>query len=201
MAAACVAVLLAVAAPLGAKDKEKSSLPDFVWQAKSVTVEILPDSADPADDLYANQKAQENVEKALLSWGRFRVEQEESVADLVIGVRKGSGKVASPTISRGPGASRPGTGQTTDDTIRIGVHTPRNQGSSETAPGVEVGIVDDTLEVFQSGHPAPVWKYSAKDALKAPGMAAVEKLRDAVEEAEDAAKQKQSKSPAPKKTP
>jgi len=38
---------------------------------------------------------------------------------------------------------------------------------------------------------APVWQLTAKDALKPPGVAAVEEFRKAVEELEKAAQQKQ----------
>lgn len=69
------------------------------------------------------------------------------------------------------------------------------------APGVAVGGSDDVFEVFSAGSEgAPIWRYVAKDGLKAPGMVAVGKFREAVEEAEQAAKQQSSKS-TPKKNP
>ncbi|HKQ88454.1 MAG TPA: hypothetical protein VJS43_16980 [Candidatus Acidoferrales bacterium] len=197
--AVAAAALLAAVVSARPKHKKETVLPDFVWQARSVAVVILPDSPEPANDPLANHKAQENVEDAFLKWGRFRLEQERSVADLIIAVRKGSGKLATPTISHGPMDSPPGTIEATDDTIRIGVKT-RGTAAAEPVPGVEVGAADDLLEVFQAGSDAPIWKYSAKDALKAPGMPAVGKFREAVEEAEQAAK-KQQPQPAQKKAP
>jgi len=197
--AAATVTLLVASVSASPKNKKTVLLPDFVWQAKSVAVVILPGSPEPADDPLANHKAQENVERAFLKWGRFRVEQEPSVADLVIGVKKGTGKVANPTIGHGPMDSPPGTVEATDDTIRVGV---KGRGTDDTkpAPGVEVGAADDTIEVFQSGSNAPVWRYIAKDSLKAPGVIAVGKFREAVEEAEEAAKQRQQSKQAGKTT-
>lgn len=183
------------------KHKKEVTLPDFVWQARTVAVMILPGSPEPADDPLANHKAQENVEDALLKWGRFRLEMEPSVADLVIEVRKGSGKIANPTISHGPMDAPPGTIEATDDTIRVGVQQ-RRPTNEPPAPGVEVGGSDDVFQVFVAGSSAPIWKYVSKDGLKAPGMLAVGKFREAVEEAEQTAKQKQQpQKPAVKKTP
>jgi len=198
--AIAIAAFLAPMALAKPKHKKEAILPDFVWQAQSVAVVILPDSPEPADDPLANHKAQENVEDAFLKWGRFRVEQERSVADLIIEVRKGSGKIANPTISHGPMDSPPGTIEATDDTIRVGVKQ-RQPMNAAPAPGVAVGGSDDVFEVFSAGSEgAPIWRYVAKDGLKAPGMVAVGKFREAVEEAEQAAKQQSSKS-TPKKNP
>ena len=50
---------------------------------------------------------------------------------------------------------------------------------------------------------APVWKCIAKDGLKAPGVAAVDQFRIAIEESEKAAaeKQQQSQQQGQKKNP
>jgi hypothetical protein len=201
-----MALGLALAAgPAIAKKKEKVLLPDFVLKAQTVVVLILPDTGEPMNDPFANRKAQEEVEKALMKWGRFRLSQDASTADLVIAVRKGSGKIANPTINGGPVDTRPGTIETTDNQIRIGVKqgTPPNgpesgDATSSTArasPGMEVGSSDDMFQVFRAdiytGHDAPVWQYVAKDGLKPPSVTAVEQFRKAVEEAEKAAAQKQ----------
>jgi hypothetical protein len=74
---------------------------------------------------FANQKAQEEVEKAIMKWGRFRLTQEAFTADLVIGVRKGAGKIANPTISGGPVDTRPATIETTPGQIRVGAQKGR----------------------------------------------------------------------------
>ena len=194
------ASLFALAVWASPKDKQPPLVPNFVWKAQTVTVIVPADAPEPADDPRANEKAREDVENAILKWGRFRVEQEASVADLVIQVRKGSGKIANPTVSHPPVDSH-GTINATDDTIRVGGHSGGGQNGA-AAPGWEVGGSDDTFEVLQSGNNSPVWKYSAKDALKAPAMVAVSKFRDAVEQAEEAAKRKQQAPQTPaQKTP
>jgi hypothetical protein len=198
-------MLALVAAMVSAKKKEKIALPDFVLKAETVVVLILPDTGEPMNDPFANRKAQEDVEKALMKWGRYRLAQEASTADLVIAVKKGSGKIANPTINGGPVDTRPGTIETTDNQIRIGAQQGRPPNGPESAdptspdgrasPGMEMGSSDDMFEVFRAdiytGHDAPVWQYVAKDGLKPPAVTAVEQFRKAVEEAEKAAAQKQ----------
>lgn len=201
-----MALALALAAGTGsAKKKEKVLLPDFVLKAQTVVVLILPDAGEPMNDAFANRKAQEEVEKALMKWGRYRLTQDASTADLVIAVKKGSGKIANPTINGGPVDTRPGTIETTDNQIRIGAQQGRPPNGPESgdatgtsgraSPGMEVGSSDDMFEVFRAdiyaGHDAPVWQYVAKDGLKPPSVTAVEQFRKAVEESEKAAAQKQ----------
>lgn len=201
-----MALALALAAGMGsAKKKEKVLLPDFVLKAQTVVVLILPDAGEPMNDPFANRKAQEEVEKALMKWGRYRLTQDASTADLVIAVKKGSGKIANPTINGGPVDTRPGTIETTDNQIRIGAQQGRPPNGPESgdatgtsgraSPGMEVGSSDDMFEVFRAdiyaGHDAPVWRYVAKDGLKPPSVTAVEQFRKAVEESEKAAAQKQ----------
>ena len=201
-----MALALALAAGMGsAKKKEKVLLPDFVLKAQTVVVLILPDAGEPMNDPFANRKAQEEVEKALMKWGRYRLTQDASTADLVIGVKKGSDKIANPTINGGPVDTRPGTIETTDNQIRIGAQQGRPPNGPESgdatgtsgraSPGMEVGSSDDMFEVFRAdiyaGHDAPVWQYVAKDGLKPPSVTAVEQFRKAVEESEKAAAQKQ----------
>src|SRR5208283_1693204 len=77
-AATMVAMALGVALAAGtatAKKKEKVLLPDFVLKAETVVVLILPDAGEPMNDPFANRKAQEEVEKALMKWGRYRLTQ------------------------------------------------------------------------------------------------------------------------------
>jgi hypothetical protein len=193
----------------GAKKKEKAYLPDYVWKAQRVLVVILPDSGEPVDAPNTNRKTQEEVEKAFMKWGRYQLVQDASQADLVVGVRKGTGKIANQTISGGPVDSRPTTIETTDNQIRIGgqqghptdvtqegTPTGMNGPSDKAHTGMQVGAEDDVFKVFKGGLPypvdnAPVWNYVSKDGLKPPGMTAVEQFRKAVEESEKAAAQKQ----------
>jgi hypothetical protein len=218
MGAASITVALAAAVVMaasasGAKKKEKVYLPDYVLKAKTVLVMILPDAGEPTDDPLANRRAQEEVEKAFMKWGRFQLTLDAQLADLVIGVRKGTGKIANPTINGGPVDSRPGTVETTDDAIRVGVMKGRPPdvtqpggptgtngagGSTTDRPhtGVEVGAQDDMFKVFQGKvqYPVdnpPVWKCTEKDGLKAPDVKAVTEFRKALEESEKAAAQQQ----------
>lgn len=211
---AAMALVVMLAGLASAKEKKKVYLPDYVLKAQTVLVVILPDSGEPMNDPFANRKAQEDVEKAFMTWGRYRLALDASTADLVIGVRKGSGQAASPTINGGPVDTdrRPATVETTDNQIRIGAQQGRPPSTTQegdasgiggqNAPndrphiGREVRAQDDTFMVFHGGVPdpvdyPPVWKHIAKDGLKAPGVAAVEQFRKAVEESEKAAAQKQ----------
>src|SRR5271165_733783 len=214
-----MALVVMSAEMASAKKKEKVYLPDFVFKAQTVLVVILPDAGEPTNDPFANRKAQEEVEKAFMKWGRYRLALDTNTADLVIAVLKGTGKVANPTINGGPIDTRPGTIETTEDQIRVGVHQGRppdvtQQGAptgtdrpnDRAHTGMEVGAEDDTFMVFQGGvqYPvdnAPVWKYIAKDGLKPPGVAAVEQFRKVVEESEKAAAQKQQQQQGQKKNP
>ena len=54
-----------------------------------------------------NKTAQEDVEKALMKWGRFTPVLDTQTADLLITVRKGSGKIVQPTIGGLPTNDRP----------------------------------------------------------------------------------------------
>jgi hypothetical protein len=203
---ATITLAMALVSVMSAKKKEKVYLPAYVLKAQTVLVVILPNSGEPMEDITANRKAQEEVEKAFMKWGRYRLALDADQADLVVGVRKGTGKVVNPTISGGPVDSRPGTIETTDNQIRIGVqqgHPPDvsdptgSTGPNDRVhPGVAAGSAEDTFRVFQGGvqYPldyAPVWQLTAKDGLKPPGVAAVEQFRKAVEESEKAAQAKQ----------
>jgi len=186
-----------------AQKKDKVHLPDDVLNAKTVLVVILPDAGEPIDDLFANRKAQEEVEKAFREWQRYRLALDKNTADLVIGVRKGTGKLVSPTIKGGPVDTRTVTIEKKDNQKGVGVQQGRppdlTQQGAPTEPahtGMEAGAEDDTFMVFQGGvqYPLdnpPVWMYIKKDGLKPPRVVAVEEFRKAVEESDKAAAQKQ----------
>jgi hypothetical protein len=193
-----LAALLAV--PANAKDKKKSSLPDYVLRATTVLVVVSPEAGEPLDQPMTNASARENVEKALMQWGRLRLVMEGEESDLVIAVRTGNGKAVRPTIKGGPIDQRPGTAQSTDSSIRIGGH--QGQAPPLSDPGMgpqgpqngphisnEVGASEDTFEVYRGGGRYPldapaVWRYTAKDCLREPGVTAVEEFRKAIAEAE-----------------
>jgi hypothetical protein len=69
--------------------KKKQVLPDYVLNAHTVLVVIYPDAGEPVTNPTANRTAQDNVETALMKWGRFNVVMSTQTADLVIAVRKG----------------------------------------------------------------------------------------------------------------
>src|SRR5258708_14863792 len=112
-----LATLLAVRAK--AKDKKNPSLPEYVLRASTVLVVVSPGAGEPVDNPTANATARENVEKALMQWGRLRLVMDGQESDLVIAVRTGSGKMMQPTIKGGPITNRPVVAQPTDGGIRI----------------------------------------------------------------------------------
>lgn len=179
------------------KNKKKTLLPFDVLEARTVLVVIDPDAGVAIDAPYANRTAQEDVEKALMNWGRFTVALDISTADLVISVRKGNGKIAQPTIGGTPVNNRPVILDPTDSGIGMGGHTgrPPQQGDPTGAQPqsphaqVETGQAEDTFIVYRGKRDdaldsAPVWRYSAKDALRSPGVPAVDEFRKLIVEAE-----------------
>jgi hypothetical protein len=208
-----IAILLALALlqPLTAlaKDKHKPLLPPDVLRAETVFITIHPDAGEPLTDLNANSKARETVERALTKWGRFRLVQNSITADLIFTVRTGSGQIVRPTVKGSPTDDRPVILQPSDNgDIRIGGQHGRPPDLTQPTPGpqntgprlsTEAGSPDDTLEVYRGREeqPAldtsPVWRYTAKDALRSPTVSAVEQFQKAITEAEEAARQKQAK--------
>lgn len=182
---------------VGKEKKKKVLLPQDVLQARTVLVVIDPDAGVSLDSPKANRKAQENVEKALMKWGRFALATDLSTADLVITVRKGSGKVVQPTIGGIPTNNRPVIFEPTDSGGRVGGSrgTPPMGGdptahqSPNPAPQVEVGPANDMFVVYRGETDqallAPaVWRYTAKGALDSPDVPAVEAFRKLIAEAE-----------------
>jgi hypothetical protein len=193
-------ILLAalLANPANAKDKNKSSLPEYVLRATTVLVVVSPDAGEPLDQPMANANARENVEKALMQWGRLRPVLDGQESDLVIAVRTGTGKMVRPTVKGGPIDNRPGAIQPVDGGIRIGGQQGRppsasdpGTGSQNTGPHIsnEVGASEDTFEVYRGGVQDPldspaVWRYIATDCLRPPKVSAVEEFRKAMADAE-----------------
>ena len=185
-------------APAVAKEKNKSLLAAYVLHARTVLVVIDPDAGEPLDQPNANATARDNVEKKLMDWGRFDLVMNGADSDLVIVVRSGNGKSMHPTIKGGPIDQRPGVAQGGDTSIRIGGQqgpTPPLHDPSVSPPdrgphlGNEVGPSEDSFEVYRGGienplDSTPIWRYIAKDCLRAPNVSAVEEFRKAVAEAE-----------------
>jgi hypothetical protein len=193
-----------VLAPLAvAKNKKKQVLPDYVLKAQTVVVVIHPDAGEPLKNPTANRTAQDDVEKALMKWGRFKLVMDARTADLVVAVRKGH--AGGPTISDSPTDNPPVIYQPSGGDTRAGgqhgrppdLSNPGLGGAADRGPriGNEIGSSDDTFEVYRGGveYPldaAPVWRYMAKGALNEPQVAAVEQFRKAIDESE---KQRQQK--------
>jgi hypothetical protein len=186
-----------------AKDKTKSTLPPYVLHARTVAVIIDPDAGISIDDPQANQTAQKDVEAALLNWGRFEPVLSTQTADLIVVVRKGSGRLVNQTISDPRQNNRPGVIDPTDNGgVMIGGQRGRqpNQadGSNpasapETAhPQTEIGGTDDSFTVYQGSvqnplDSSPAWRYVAKDGLQPHSVPAVEEFKKALTKAEKAA--------------
>jgi hypothetical protein len=190
-----LAALLAV--PANSKDKKKSSLPEYVLRATTVLVVVSPEAGEPLNEPRANATARDNVERALMQWGRLRPVMDGQESDLVITVRTGSGRMVQPTVRGGPVDQRPGTVQTGDGNIRIGAQQGQPPPLSDPSLGPpngprmgnDVGPSEDTFEVYHGGvqYPLdspPVWRYIAKDCLRQPGVTAVEEFRKAIAQAE-----------------
>ncbi len=184
---------------VNAKDKKKTSLPELVLRARTVLVVIRPGAGEPVDQPTANATARENVEKALMEWGRLQPVMVGEEADLVIAVRTGAGRMARPTMKGGPIDTRPTVVQPTDAGIRIGgqhgnappLTDPGMSRPRDSSPhiGNEVGPSEDSLEVYLGNiqYPldsSPVWRYVAKDCLRAPAVSAIEQFRKSVAESE-----------------
>lgn len=194
---ACSLVLLMACVVAEGKNKKKILLPADVLEAKTVFVVIDPDAGVSPDAPNANRTAREDVEKALMKWGRFDLAADSSTADLVIAVRKGNGKVAQTTIGGLPTNSRPVILEPTDSGGRVGGSTipplggnsPAGAQRPEPAPQLEVGSAEDTFTVYRGRRDGPldapsVWRYSAPDGLSSPGVPAVDAFRKLIAEAE-----------------
>jgi hypothetical protein len=179
------------------KDKKKILLPADVLEAQTVMVVIDPEAGVALDSPNANRMAREDVERALMKWGRFSMAIDLAHADLVIMVHKGNGKIAQPTIGGIPN-DRPVIFQPTDSGGRIGgtrgtpppmAGDPSSSQRSNRGSQVEIGQADDLFAVYRGDRADPldspaVWRYSSKDALRSPGVPAVDAFRKVVKEAE-----------------
>jgi hypothetical protein len=204
----CMRVLLTfalVATPLAiAGPKKKDPLPAYVLKAHTAVVIVDPSAGTSLNSPLANKKAQEDVEQALMKWGRLSLVLDPQSADLVIVIRKGSGKLVEPTIGGLPTNDRPVIVQQTDRNIRIGGQQGRAPGSPQqpspqdtsASPQMEVAPPDDMFSVYEGRSEGAIdqrpiaWRLVAKNALHSPDVPAVVEFRKAVESAE---KEKKSK--------
>jgi hypothetical protein len=187
--------------------KKKPAVPAYVLKAHTVAVLIDPEAGTSLTDPMANKTAQDDVEKALLKWGRLSPVMDPGHADLVIVIRKGSGKIAQRTITNLPTNDRPIVVQQTDNSIRLGGQQGRAPGApaqteaQDTRPTQQTEIGSSSEDMFAvypggsetDGRPSDrsaAWRYEAKDALHSPNVPAVAEFRKAIEETE---KQQKSK--------
>lgn len=178
------------------KNKKKVILPTDVLQARSILVIVDPQAGMAIDAPNANRIARNDVETALLNWRHYILAADVSTADLVFMVRKGNGKMAQPTIGGIPN-NDPGVFQPSNSGGRAGgsrgsppmAGDPTNPQRPNPTPEVEVGQSEDTFLVYRGQRDnaldsPPVWRYSAKDALRSPGLPAVDEFKKLVAEAE-----------------
>jgi len=193
----CLVLLFAACAI--AKDKKKPPVSDIVLRAQTVLVVIHPDAGEPLTDPRANRTAHDDVEQAMMTWGRFRVVRDTETADLIIAVRKGHAN--GPTVKNAPGDTiiYPPTRQPSSrqPPLTPPLTHPPLEGPAGTGPRVtnEAGPAEDTFEVYlgRMEYPleaAPVWRYMAKDALNGPKVKAVEQFHNAIDESEKQHQQK-----------
>ncbi|MDP9159893.1 MAG: hypothetical protein M3O09_06640 [Acidobacteriota bacterium] len=188
----CVSLFLSLVPGVAAKNSKKQLLQDEVLHAQTVAVIIRPGAGEPVANPLTNRTAQEDVEKAIMTWGRLHVVTSTQNADLIIAVRKGS--KPGPVISHSPADDRSIIYQPTEGGGRIGAQRGSppdltgNSGSRRAQVEGEIGSLEDTFEVYRGGQdpldsPA-IWRYRAKDALTPPRVPAVEQFRKAIEESE-----------------
>src|SRR3954466_10642735 len=113
-------ILSALLVPAAHGKDKKPAFTEDILRAQTVLVMVDPDAGEPLDQPSANAMARESVEKALMEWGRFRLVLDGEQSDLIIAIRTGSGRMVRPTIKGGAVDRRPGVGQSTDSSIRIG---------------------------------------------------------------------------------
>jgi hypothetical protein len=206
----CVSALCLLAMVPAFAKNDAPTVPQYMLNAHTVAVIIDPEAGVSMRDPNANQTARRDVEKALLSWGRFEPIMSVEGADLVILVRKGSKSPADVTIADPRQNRRGGVIEPTDNGIGIGVQrgpspqsgreggpsVPVGSGPASTTPTTQAGTPGDVFEVYDGkvDHPldgSPGWRYVKKDALHAHDVPAVAEFRNAIAEAEkQAAKQK-----------
>jgi hypothetical protein len=143
MVAISAALLLATVGL--AKDKPKSRLPTYVLQARTVSVIIDPDAGVSLDDPRANEVAQRDVETALLNWRRFQPILAGQNADLVIVIRRGTGKMASGTIHDPRQGRRPVAIDPTDTGIDAGAQRGQAPPYAGDMPDASQGSVNGPL--------------------------------------------------------
>lgn len=189
-----VAGALALTCPIVTmgKDKKKILLPSDVLDARTVFVEVDPGAGMALDAPNANREALYSVEHALEKWGRFRLVRSEYDADLVILIRKGNKRIAQPTIGGVPVDNRPVMVDSPNADASMS-HPPRTGEAQRPRPDphtqVEAAPTEDLFAVYRgkredaTDYPS-VWRFNEKDALRSPGVPAVDAFRKLTVEAD-----------------
>jgi hypothetical protein len=196
---------LLMAVPVLAKSKDKT-LPPYILQARTVAVLIDPGAGIDPEDPQANRIAQNDVETALMNWGRFQRVMGTQGADLIIVIRRGHRRLVDATITDPMQNNRPGSINATDNGMGVGAQTPNRQpnmgdpnGAGQqsqqrptTQPQMEIGGTDDSFVVFDGTvakplNGSPGWRYMAPDGLRPHSVPAVEEFKKAVAAADKAA--------------
>jgi len=198
------AVTFLLAGVCFAKDK-KPALPSYILSAHTVAVIIDPHAGMDIDDPRANDVAESNVVAALEKWGRFEPVLSTEQADLIIVVRKGSGRLVNETITNPRQNNRVGMIAPGDNGVNMGAQRgqqsplstngPATAGDEQSHPQMEVGNTEDSFEVYEGNvdkplDMAPGWRYTAKNGLQPPSVPAVDEFRKAIAKAEQAAANK-----------
>lgn len=198
-AALLYVIIFALAVSLAAKEKQKSPMPFYVLDARTVAVIIDPNAGRSVTDPTANETAQKDVEAALYNWGRFRPVMSVQEAELIIVLRKSSGRAVDVTIPDSRQNGRAGTIEPLKDGVAIGAQHGSQPGQStnpstrNSAPSqTEISNPEDSFVVYQGKVDYPleapaIWRYLAKDGLKSHSVPAVDAFRKAIAETEKAA--------------
>lgn len=185
-----------------ATNQQKTILPASVLKAHNVVVLVDPDACMSVTDPFTNTRAQDQVENALMKWGRFTMVPDIKSTDLLIVIRTETRKAVQPTIGGVP-TNDPVIVHPTDiGPIPIGGQKGHPPGAPQRAPQdttahrqVEVGQSEDMFVVYE-GHVErpielpPVSRYITKKALRSPDVRAVGEFRKLIEEAEKQQKRK-----------
>ena len=197
----CVVGLLAISA--FAKDKKKAFMSPVVLSAHKVAVIIEPGAGISIEDPRANDVARQDVETALLSWGRFEPVIGTPGADLIIVIRRATRRAVEQTIPDPRQNNRAGSINSIDNGVGIAAeHGPQPEisgpgGANQRSitPQTEISNGGDSFLVYDAQIPqpldsVPLWRYTAQDGLTPHSVPAVAAFRKAIADAEKAAAKK-----------